>query len=136
MVNFRVISEYSGHPDFDGTAQKIASGPLYELSRVQSLSSTGDGVVLWTRKCNQDVMALGWNVDDVADLIRDLKTANFRDSEWCENGKNYWAACDSYSIVRSEWVPHANRYYSYEYFLKFAISVAGSVVLTVSCHLS
>jgi hypothetical protein len=136
MVNFRVISEYSGPPNFDGTAQKIASGPLYELSRVQSLSSTGEGVVFWTRKCNQDVMSLGWDADDVAGLIRDLKPANFRDSEWCENGKNLWAACDSYSIVRDEWIQHANRHYSYEYFLKFAISVSGTVVLTVSCHLS
>ena len=57
MVNFRVISEYSEHPDFDGTAQKIASGPMYERNNRPNAANRAEETLrtsLWqsgTRRC-------------------------------------------------------------------------------------
>ena len=44
------------------------------------------------------------------------------------------AACDAYAIRLREWVAAAHKYMLVEYFVKFAINPAGTVVLAVSCH--
>jgi len=80
------------------------------------------------------VQNLQWTADDVADLIQQLKDADYIDSEWCDNGKGAIAGCDAYALRRMEWIPAANKQMQIEYFLKFAINKLGTLVLTVSCH--
>jgi hypothetical protein len=70
----------------------------------------------------------------VADLIRALTTADYIDSEWCENGKGALAACDAYRIRRQETIPATGRSMTVAYFVKFAIGKTGRLVLMVSCH--
>ncbi|HSV36472.1 MAG TPA: hypothetical protein VLI46_12995 [Ramlibacter sp.] len=134
MVSFHVISEYSSTSPTTGGGEKIPGGPLYELPRVQAIAKDGTGIALWTRDCAKDVRELGWDADDVAKLIQQLCDANYKDSEWCENGRGAWAGCDAYSIRLSEWVPTAQKEMQIEYFVKFAIGKTGALVLTVSCH--
>lgn len=133
MVNFLVVSEYSGGPT-PGDRVKIGGGPLYLLDRIQALVSESERVVLWTTKCRRDVPNLGWDENDVAGLIRSLTPGDYKDSEWCDNGKGAWAACDAYTIRRREWVEAAHKEMTVEYFLKFAIGKTGALVLMVSCH--
>lgn len=133
MVSFRVISEYSGYP-VPGNRVKIGAGPLYDLARVQALAARADRVKLLTTKCRQDVQNLGWDEEDVSQLLLSLTAGDYKDSEWCDNGNGAWAACDAYTIKRREWVETARKELTMDYFLKFAISKTGTLVLMLSCH--
>ena len=75
---------------------------------------------------------------DVADLLTEALThGQYLDSEWCLLGSNNcWAACDSYTVVRSEFVQHSHAAVSVKYFIKFAVGKTGKVLLLVSSHLS
>lgn len=89
---------------------------------------------LLTAKCRQDAQNLGWDEDDIAQLLLSLTARDYKDSEWCDNGKGAWAACDAYAVRRREWVETARKELTMEYFLKFAIGKMGTVVLMLSCH--
>lgn len=134
MVTFYVISEYSSTSPAKGGGEKISGGPLYSLKRVQTIIGDGTGLQLWTRDCVKNVQELGWDNGDVIDLVCKLRDSEYVDSEWCENGRGAWAACDAYAIRVTEWVPTAQRELRVEYFVKFAINKLGTMVLTVSCH--
>lgn len=133
MVNFTIVSEYSGGPT-PGDRVKIGSGPLYSLERVQALVRASGQLTLWTRRCRTKVQELGWDADDVADLVEALSPADYKDSEWCDNGRGAWAACDAYTVRRRERIETVRKEMTFEYFLKFAIGKTGVVVLMVSCH--
>jgi Motility quorum-sensing regulator, toxin of MqsA len=109
MVTFNVISEYSLTSPNNGGGEKIVSGPLYDLERVKTIAKHNGGLQLWTKDCVKDVRELGWDADDVARLIQRLTNAHYIDSQWCENGKNAWAACDAYSVTVKEWIPTARK---------------------------
>jgi hypothetical protein len=134
MVKFHVISEYSTTLPTTGGGEKIAGGPLYDLGRVRSITDKGTGLALWTKDCVKNVQDLEWDHDDVIDLLHKLSSRDYIDSEWCENGKGAWAACDAYCVNQKEWVPTAGKEMVISYFLKFAINKLGTMVLTVSCH--
>lgn len=135
MVNFYVISEYSSTSPITGGGEKILGGPLYDLERIQTIAHDETGVKLFTRDCVADVgKFFGGDVEEVAGLIQLVRKTDYIDSEWCDNGKGAWAACDAYSVRRKEWVPTAQKEMLMEYFLKFAINKLGTLVLTFSCH--
>lgn len=134
MVTFVIVSEYSLTSPTHGGGEKIAGGPLYELERVHSIIEGGHGLALWTRDCVSNVKELGWENSDVINLVLQLRPSNYIDSEWCENGRGAYAACDAYSIQIKEWIEAAHKHMLVEYFVKFAINKLGTMVLTVSCH--
>ncbi|RZI61918.1 MAG: hypothetical protein EOP37_06010 [Rubrivivax sp.] len=68
-------------------------------------------------------------------MLGSLEGGHYLHSEWCENGEGFVAACDAYAIEREE-TTQAGRDVRVAYFVKFAISRAGSLILLVSCHLS
>ena len=135
MVKTIILSEYSHNPPQGEVGRtKISNGPLYDLLRVQALA--GDSQLnAWTEKCRKDVRK--WFDDDlerVANLILTLKPKDYIDSEWCENGKGAIAACDAYSLNMTETAPATGKPVQMEYFVKFAVSKNGALVLIVSCH--
>ena len=136
MVKIFIVSEYSLNPPEDGQGRvKIAKGPLYDLARVQRLATAG-GLNTWTDRCDKAVYELfSGDLEAVAGLFGHLRPADYRDSEWCTNGRNALAACDAYALRRLEWVASAGREMGVEYFVKFAVGKAGQLVLLVSCHL-
>lgn len=139
MVKIFVLSEYSTSPPTQlGVGRiKIEGGPLYELARVQQLVGNPDCINLFTRTCIGEVHKLfDSDTEQVAALIQALDLRDYIDSEWCENGKSGVAACDAYCIRRTEVVAATGRSMAVEYFLKFAVSRTGQLVLLVSCHLS
>lgn len=73
-------------------------------------------------------------LERVAELIQGLRKDCYIDSEWCENGKGAWTACDAYSIKRLETALASGKSMTVEYFVKFAVSKTGQLVLLVSCH--
>lgn len=136
MVKIVVVSEYSRSPPGDGQGRvKIANGPLYDLAQAQKLVAAGR-LNTWTDRCDKTVYELfAGDLALVADLLGHLRPADYRDSEWCTNGHNAWAACDAYALRRVEWVATAGKDMSVEYFVKFAVGKTGQLVLLVSCHL-
>lgn len=139
MVNNRNVSQYSlTHPPAssdDEENRKIPGGPLYACTDLITLLDEVK-VVPWTKDCIRDTAKLELDKPDLAQLIIDaLKTGKFLGSEWCrQKPTGPWAACDAYKLVRKEWIKNANKYLYIEYYLKFAIGVAGNIVLTISCH--
>lgn len=136
MVTFKNLSAYAGAPPKDGESRKIAGGPLYDLAAIQALTAQPDSMKLWTRRCVDKAADLGFDAAGVGGLIRELSKQDYRDSEWCDNGKGGAAACDAYDLRRNEYVETAGKTYRMEYFLKFALSKTGTLVLMVSCHTS
>ena len=136
MVKIFIVSEYSLNPPEDWQGRvKIAKGPLYDLARVQRLATAG-GLNTWTDRCDKAVYELfAGDLEAVAGLLGHLRPADYRDSEWCTNGRNALAACDAYALRRLEWVASAGKEMGVEYFVKFAVGKAGQLVLLVSCHL-
>ena len=136
MVKIFIVSEYSLNPPEDGQGRvKIAKGPLYDLARVQRLATAG-GLNTWTDRCDKAVYELfAGDLEAVAGLLGHLRPADYRDSEWCTNGRNALAACDAYALRSLEWVASAGKEMGVEYFVKFAVGKAGQLVLLVSCHL-
>jgi hypothetical protein len=143
MVRNVVLSQYTSNaPDTPGR-MKIAAGPLYDLAQVQALAEAMQ-LTLWTRKCIQNVRDLYETVRDeysselamVADLLQRLgSSGRYQDSEWCDNGKNGLAACDSYEVRRSDAIAATGRRQETRYYVKFAIGKTGQLLLVVSCHL-
>ncbi|NMM82414.1 hypothetical protein B2J86_16000 [Acidovorax sp. SRB_14] len=73
-------------------------------------------------------------MERVSDVILALRAGDYIDSEWCENGKGAIAACDAYRVSVTEIAPATGKPVRMEYFLKFAVSKTGALVLIVSCH--
>lgn len=134
MVNFYIVSEYSLTSPTTGGGDKISGGPLYDLVRVKAVIKGGKGLQLWTRDCVKNVADLGWDAADVISLILQLHAGDYIDSEWCENGRGAFAACDAYSIRVKERIDAVNKDMLIEYFVKFAINKLGTMVMTISCH--
>ena len=137
VVRIFVVSAYSlNPPEVLLGHDKIAGGPLYDLAKLQALAKEDGSLKLWTDKCRKDVRK--WFDDDfehVVALIVALRAADYIDSEWCLNGKDAMAACDAYSLSLMEPVAGISKPVRTEYFLKFAESKTGALVLLVSCHL-
>lgn len=142
MVRIVILSQYTLNPPAEPGRVKIAGGPLYGLDEVKALASTSQ-VVLWTRKCIQDVRNLYEEVRDdydsdlamAADLLLRLDTTGrYIDSEWCDNGKGGMAACDAYEVRRADLIAVTGNRRVTRYFVKFAISQTGRLLLMVSFH--
>ena len=83
---------------------------MYCLERVQALVEDENRLTLLTRKCQRDVHNLfDSDLERVAELIQGLRKDCYIDSEWCENGKGAWAACDAYSVSVLETAPATSR---------------------------
>lgn len=133
------LSAYDATPPVDGGERKIGSTPLYHRQEVLSLLADNDDAVHpWTRKCIRDMQFLSLDHKDVAQLVLEaLSNGRFIRAEWCQQKPGGpWAACDAYVFTRKEWVHNAYKEMAFDYYIKFAISKTGKLLLLVSCHLS
>ncbi len=136
MVTCRNVSAYVGVIPREGEDRKIGGTRLYPLERVQEIAGASGSILLWTQKCIGNVADLFLDREELASFIKELTEHDYRDSEWCENGKGLWAACDSYVLTRIEHVDYSGKDETFRYFFKFAISRKHNHLLLVSCHLS
>ena len=140
MVNTTIVSRFSGNlPLGRNRSRKIAGGPLYPAEEVLELLRVagGQGVHAWTAKSISDTAELELDAEDLFKLVQmAIKDGRFLGSQWCVQGRDGpWAACDAYSLVRSEWIPAAGKDMDIGYYIKFAIARTGKALLMVSCHL-
>lgn len=144
MVNNKNRSAYEGSPPaFPSSEHRhyIENGPIYELQSIaKALESGENSLILWTRECIKDVQdKLELEMSDLLPLFQMITTgdATYLKSEWCIQKPNgSWAACDSYNVTREEWIKYAKKYMDITYYIKFAISKSGKLLLTISCHTS
>lgn len=138
MVNITICSRFTGPPPPNGHFRTIPNGPLYPPAEVLQLleALSEDAVLAWTVKCIADLQKWNLDAEDLVELLRIAVTrGKFRKSEWCvQEPEGPWAACDSYIVTRKEFIEKAYRDMDIEYYLKFAISKTGIVMLVVSCH--
>lgn len=139
MVTRNNISRYTGVPPKDGATnrERRIGGQLYSRADVEALIQDPTAIRLWTSKCQRDTARLELEENGVADLVREaLRHGKRRPAEWCEQNPNGpWAACDAYVLRRKEWNDATRREMDCEYYLKFAISKTGKLLLMASCHL-
>jgi hypothetical protein len=137
VKRYNLSSVFGDHPK-EGASdaqRKVAGGPKYPLDDIQKLLDA-NMLNLWTRECQSDVRELDLDLPGVASLIEDaIQRGRFKNSEWCEQKTDGpWALCDVYVLTRKEWNQHAHKELDCSYYLKFAISKTGTLLLVVSCH--
>ena len=116
---------------------QISGGPLYKPGEVLELLRAEGGLVPWTKKCVKDLRdKLCIDNDGAAALVQEaIVSGRYRNSQWCQGKSSHqWAACDAYILKRDEYIPHARRELTIEYYVKFAIGRSGKVILLISCH--
>lgn len=129
-----IVSRYNA--GFKGSSCKISGGPLYKNEILDVINSAK--IVVGTRKCQKDLMALSKDEEDLRGIIENaVENGRFHQSEWCElSSPNTWAACDSYKWVENCWIEAANKEMDCHFYIKFCIGKAGNVVITASYHTS
>lgn len=135
MVTSMILSRFKGTPPNDGQDRKIEGGPLY--SDIVEILEKGD-TVPWTKKCIRDIQSLSMEAEDIKQMVLiAVSEGVFLGSEWCQGGKaESWAACDAYRFWHSTWCENMHKELKNEFYIKFFVNTAGTVVLTVSLHLS
>lgn len=137
VINNRAnVSRFSGLlPQSDDEPREIDSGPLYMMADVQSLAATLR-IHFWSRGAVADAQKWSLSIEDVAELIKlAMESGSYKGAEWCKaQPAGPWAACDAYTVSRLEWNQAAHKEMRISYYLKFAISKTGSVLLSASNH--
>lgn len=144
MVNNKNVSAYEESPPaFPSSEHRhyIENGPIYDLQSIEKALKSGESSLhLWTKECVEDVQnRLELEMSDLLSLFQLIVTgkAHYLKSEWCiQKSNGPWAACDSYNVTREEWIKYAKKYMDITYYIKFAISKSGKLLLTISCHTS
>jgi hypothetical protein len=119
----------------DAGRKIVIAQPLYPAADVLALVARG--VVanrLFTTDCATDVARMEWNLRDVLELVQEaIEDGTYKGSEWCKHGsKGPIAACDAYSVRRRVKIEFAFK--TIKYYVKFAISKSGTLLLIFSCH--
>ncbi len=132
------VSHYAGEPPAaaDGEPDRaIRGGPLYGKEEVLSLAASGQ-LRLWSSGAIRDAQKWAFALEDLCGLISlAIQRGRYLKSEWCEQKPNGpWAACDAYRVTRSEWNEAAHKDFELTYYMKFAISKTGQMLLSASNH--
>jgi len=140
MINneHRNISQFPGPVPEDAIAGRnrlISKTPIYEHAKVLALAEDQD-VNLWSSGSRRDATKWSLDIDDLSDLIASaIQGGRFVRAEWCQQCTNGpWAACEAWTVTRSEWIDNAGKWMEITYYLKFAISRTGTILLMVSNH--
>ncbi|WP_376692049.1 hypothetical protein [Wenzhouxiangella sp. EGI_FJ10409] len=118
-----------------GGNRTIARTPIYDPDEVLALVQT-ESAMFWTRRAGRDAAKWSLDISDISQLVAAaIQGGRFQGAEWCQQSpEGPWAACDSWSVTRSEWIENAGKSVDITYYLKYAISRTGSVLLIVSSH--
>ncbi|MCZ2098445.1 MAG: hypothetical protein LC121_19720 [Anaerolineae bacterium] len=100
-----------------------------------SLAAAGQ-LLLWSSGAIRDAQKWSFELDDLCRLVSlAVQRGRYLRSEWCEQRPNGpWAACDAYRVTRFEWNEAAHKDFELAYYMKFAISKTGQMLLSASNH--
>ena len=108
---------------------------VYVLREVKLHLASGGRIYVQTPDAEDNLLMLGWDADDVRELIYCLDDGCYHKSEWAKTGNKQWLACDAYAIayddsqkVKDSRFPH--------YYLKFGFANNVAHCGIISCHLS
>lgn len=120
-------------------SRRIAGGPIYDLGVVQQLLSTATfDMFAATDTCDEWLLKLEWDLDDVAGLIAILQAKDYRNSEWCYCKGRVAIDADVY-VVRYDHINECRGTYSHaEYYLKYGFrnNDPRLTLWLIQCHLS
>jgi hypothetical protein len=118
-----------------GGDRKIQGGPIYPVQEVLELAQS-ESIQFWSRGAIRDQRKWSLDVEYAGRLVCEaLRQGRYKDSEWCEQKPHGpWTACDSYVVKRAEWIEQTGRYMELTWYVKFAISKAGTCLLMISNH--
>jgi hypothetical protein len=114
----------------------VIGGPLYPVADITALLDKGVvATSLFTDDCKLDVAFEGWSLKNVVQLVQEaLQYGKYKNSQWCRQGVTDelvvpCAPCDAYAVrfIHAEKGPT-------NYYVKFAISKTGKLLLIFSCH--
>lgn len=116
----------------------IRGGPVFELGVLQALVADGtlgeDEVWVATDSCERDLENWQWSYDDVLHMLSCLKSADFKNAEWCQvkGGDQY--PCDVYRL-HFDFERRVRNARGLEVYMKFSVTDDGQLSLVlVSCH--
>ena len=120
-----------------GSGRVIPNGPLFPLEEVKALLASGHATVcLANQSCSDDVMDLGWDTSNVAELICSLRDSEYRHSEECDTEARATLECDVYVVVRQEATAWSTKVLNVTYYVKFSLRrLSKNYVAVLSCHL-
>lgn len=132
------VSQFPGRlPDkvASGGDRRISDSPIYDTAELVTLAEA-ENVQLWSTGARRDAAKWSLDIPDISRLIvAAIQRGRFLGVEWCEAGRGGpWAACEAWVITQREWVETAGKYMDITYYLKFAISRTGSILLMASNH--
>lgn len=113
----------------------VTGGPLYAAVDVLALLEKGIVATrLWTADCSADVALEGWGLSDVVRLVEEaVRHGTYKNSQWCRQGVEGdvvpCAPCDAYAVR----FRHVDKGWT-SYYVKFAVSKNGALLLVFSCH--
>lgn len=138
MVNLRIqIWAPAPSPLPDGEKARRKLGPIYDLSAVQSLA-VGDQIFIATENCDEHLVQLDWDVDDVAKLVASLTTSDYYSSEWCKGKNGIVIDADVYTINYDNVSECRGSQSDPKYYIKFGFrnNATDLLILVFSCHLT
>jgi len=140
MINNRAVnvSRFPGPlPDevAAGGDRSIGAALIYDTAEILALAEA-ENVQLWSNGARRDAAKWSLDIPDLSRLIvAALQRGRFLGVEWCESRRGGpWAACEAWVITQREWVETAGKYMGLTYYLKFAISRTGNILLMASNH--
>lgn len=143
MVNRYIVSKYVDAPPTEAVlasgSRRINKKYLYDIADIRKLASTPDtdeSVLAWTAGAKADISGLLWDMEDVKELIlHALDHGRRLKPEWCvQSPDGPLAACDVFIVSRHEVGKRDNVRRIMQYYLKFAVSKTGRLLLIASCH--
>ena len=118
-----------------GGDRRISDAPIYDPDQLLALAQA-ENVTFWSKGARRDAVKWSLDIPDVSRLVvAALQGGRFLRSEWCQSkAGGPWAACEAWIITQREWVENASKYMDITYYLKFAISRTGRILLMASNH--
>lgn len=118
----------------EGHLERRIDGPRYNLDEVKKLVASDDSMRFVTDRVEEDLIALAWDADDVASLIRELTPDDYHASEWAQLSHRLVIDADAY-VIRYDHNELTRNQFMPSYYVKFGFANNNILLLLVSCHL-
>lgn len=120
--------------------RKIEGGPCHCLDEIKALarSKGEDALLIATRRCSSDISSHELDMEDIVEMIQDIKPERFKGSEWCRaSDKSPWYQCDAYTVSFEGENSENGFEYKVDYYLKLHLKKKSNMdlVLIFSLHL-
>ncbi len=110
------------------------NGPIYKLADAKKLAQLGKVSVVG-KYARNDISDLNWDDTDIATLFDALENRHYKNSHSYKLSDAHTNDCDAY-VIHFDYKTMQENKYSQDFYVKFAISPSGTLLLIFSCHYS